>query len=102
MFAGHAHTQGHNGGWAMHPHHLIFLIPLATFLVIFTPNSRAADQIAQPDKALVLDGHVVHNLGHLSNHVSNFGLIGSQPTATSSFNTAPSARWPDPNGDDYL
>jgi len=51
------------------------------------------------DKALVIDGHVVHNANNLRNHVTNWGLIGSQPGVPTPFSSAPSARW---GGIDYL
>jgi hypothetical protein len=51
------------------------------------------------DKVLVTDGHVFHDTGNLWNHVTNFGLIGSQPTSSRPYSDAPSATW---NGVDYL
>ena len=62
----------------------------------------AADQspqISNPDKVLVTDGHVVHDVGSLENNVTNFGLIGSWPGVSTPFSSAPSARW---GGIDYL
>ncbi|MCB1182286.1 hypothetical protein KDM41_02560, partial [bacterium] len=53
-------------------------------------------------KALVLDGHVVHDVGDLWSHQSNWGLIGSMPTAGGSYSDAPSAMWPARSGVEYL
>jgi hypothetical protein len=50
-------------------------------------------------KALVTDGHVIHDVGNLQNNVTNWGLIGSWPSATTPFSHAPSARW---DGKDHL
>jgi len=54
------------------------------------------------DKDMVIDGHVFHDVGALWNHVTNFGLIGSQPSQSAPYSDAPSARWPGQDGLDYL
>ncbi len=76
----------------------------ALLLAFSTPVSSAKTESpsTQPDKALVLDGHVVHTLGNLANHVTNWGLIGSTPTRITSFSDAPSATWPAGSDEDYL
>ena len=51
------------------------------------------------DKVLIVDGSFSHMVGDLQNHVTNWGLIGSHPTMTTSYSHAPSARW---GGIDYL
>ncbi len=66
-------------------------------------NSMAAGSLAgSQDKVVVQDGHVFHNTANIWNHVTNFGLIGSMPTSSAGFSSAPSARWPGETGDDYL
>lgn len=55
-----------------------------------------------PNKAQVIDGHVVHNMGQLTNHVTNWGLIGSRPAVPSWYSDAPSATWPAGSENDYL
>lgn len=64
----------------------------------------AAQSAADPaaDKALVTDGHVVHDVGNIRHHVSNWGLIGSAPGLATSFSDAPSAMWPPGSGNEYL
>lgn len=54
------------------------------------------------EKAIVTDGHVFHDAGQMWNHVTNFGLIGSQPSSPMPYSDAPSARWPGEDGVDYL
>jgi hypothetical protein len=54
------------------------------------------------DKAAVLDGHVVHDVGQIWNHVTNWGLIGSAPGPVTPFSDAPSAQWPRLSGNEYL
>ena len=70
---------------------------LFLYATIFAADDSTS--AATQDKVLVTDGHVVHDIGDLQNHVTNFGLIGSRPTITSTFGHAPSARW---GGVDYL
>lgn len=64
------------------------------------PADRTADWPA--DKIAVIDGHVVHDAGLVWQHVTNWGLIGSAPGATSPFSDAPSAMWPIFSGNEYL
>ena len=47
-----------------------------------------------PQKALVLDGRFVHNVGELQMHVSNAGWFGSAPGGPLPFSEQPSAMWP--------
>ncbi|MDX2472316.1 MAG: T9SS type A sorting domain-containing protein [Candidatus Krumholzibacteria bacterium] len=67
-----------------------------------TSGAEPSTSPLPPDKALVTDGHVSHNLGNLANHVTNWGLIGSQPTRPSTYSHAPSATWPAGTDDLYL
>ncbi|MHB8079635.1 MAG: FlgD immunoglobulin-like domain containing protein [Candidatus Krumholzibacteriia bacterium] len=57
---------------------------------------------ASPDKTLVTDGSFVHDVGRLACNITNFGLIGSQPGAPSTFSAAPSCQWPAPGAAEYL
>jgi hypothetical protein len=80
------------------------ILTVAAFLggFIIASHLMAADLAAErpsPDKALVVDGHVRHDVGSLHNHVTNWGLIGSRPSMATPFSLAPSARW---QGIDYL
>lgn len=86
----------------MLPRRVFFFLSCCIFLATGALGADPAEQSLRPDKTLVTDGHVVHDLGRLSNHVTNFGLIGSRPTQPSPFGDAPSARWPDGDGVDYL
>jgi hypothetical protein len=43
---------------------------------------------------LELQGDHVHNCGNLLLHITNFGLIGSQPGRNTTYSGAPSAQWP--------
>jgi hypothetical protein len=51
---------------------------------------------------LELDGQNVHNVGDVWLHVTNFGLIGSQPGAPRPWSGAPSALWPAGGSTEYL
>jgi hypothetical protein len=55
-----------------------------------------------PGKALITDGSIVHDVGRLHLNVTNFGLIGSQYTAQTTYSHAPSGRWPGADGVDHL
>ncbi len=62
----------------------------------------ADKDLADPARALVLDGSFVHDAGMLRMHMSNWGLFGSMPSATFPFSFAPSAEWPAGSGVEYL
>lgn len=82
-----------------------WMIGLAIVLLQVTVAAQAADtgqSSRQPDKTLIIDGSIVHNVGALRNHVTNWGLIGSHPSVPSTFSGAPSARWPEAGVVDYL
>ncbi len=51
---------------------------------------------------VVIDGSFVHDVGRLQVNITNWGLIGSQYSAPSSFADAPSGRWPGADGIDHL
>lgn len=52
--------------------------------------------------AYTVDGEFVHNVGEIQLHMTNWGLIGSQPGTGRSWSDAPSAMWPAGSGVDYL
>ncbi len=62
----------------------------------------AATRAPQPDKVAVTDGHVVHDVGAIWHNVTNWGLLGSCPSASTTFSDAPSAMWPGGSGNEYL
>lgn len=75
------------------------------FLLLFSVQASARDRSGasdSADKAFVLDGRVVHDVGLLQNNVTNSNLIGSRPTNPSSMNHAPSGRWPGESGTNFL
>jgi len=82
-------------------HHCIVGALLALILVTY-PSHSATDTSASTDKVAVVDGHVVHDLGRIHNHATNWGLIGSWSGAGTTFSHAPSARWPGADGVDHL
>ncbi len=88
----------------MQPRHiLVAAAVLAGLMAVSVPGAAADSTISQHnDKALVTDGHVVHNVGNLWNNVTNFGIIGAWPGTSLPFSSAPSARWPGVTGSDYL
>ncbi|MEZ4389418.1 MAG: FlgD immunoglobulin-like domain containing protein [Candidatus Krumholzibacteriia bacterium] len=57
---------------------------------------------AQPDKDFVLDGSAVHDVGELWLNVTNWGLIGSQYSSSTTYSDAPSAMWPAGSGINHL
>ncbi len=84
----------------MQPRHILTAAAILGCLFVASILLAADDsQPAISDKAVVTDGHVFHDVSNLQNHVTNWGLIGSRPTISSSFSQAPSARW---GGIDYL
>lgn len=58
--------------------------------------------IKGPEGIYTLDGDFVHNVGQMHLNITNFGLIGSQPTIRATYSDAPSAMWPAGSGVDYL
>lgn len=85
----------------------------AVMLSICLPLSttRARISCPPPDKSglngeihsvLVTDGSPVHKAGQLRVHASNWGAIGSMPSAGMSYSNAPSAEWPKGSGVEYL
>jgi len=55
-----------------------------------------------PEKELITDGSIVHDVGQVHLNITNFGLLGSRPGTGAPYSEAPSARWPGASGDDYL
>ena len=87
----------------------VFVLPCCLVLAVSACPAAAGpatgSQSGQPpsaDKTIVLDGHVFHDVGLLWNNVTNFGLIGSQPTIPRPWSEAPSAQWPGERGLDHL
>lgn len=74
--------------------------------VLLIPRAGAARPAktapAAPEKILVTDGSFVHNVGRLACNITNWGLIGSQPSSASAFSDAPSCQWPAPGAAEYL
>lgn len=80
-----------------------FAAVLGTALTATAATPVAARTAASPpDKTAIIDGHVVHDAGRILNHVTNWGLVGSAPGASTPFADAPSAMWPGPSGVEYL
>ena len=55
-----------------------------------------------PGGAFILDGTYVMNVGEVQINITNWGLIGSAPSAQTPFSDAPSCQWPAGSGDEYL
>ncbi|HRX49962.1 MAG TPA: hypothetical protein P5571_01145 [Candidatus Krumholzibacteria bacterium] len=66
------------------------------------PPQARPPAAAPADKIHVLDGSTVLSLSELQVHVSNFGMIGSRHSVTSTYSDAPSAQWPAGSGVEYL
>ena len=70
------------------------------------PPGNLDPQTIDPGKdaegIFVLDGSFVHNVGELQLNITNWGLLGSTPTARRSYSNAPSAMWPAGSGVEYL
>jgi hypothetical protein len=83
---------------------VIFVLSGWLFAGAASAISPAAQRATDPpaDKAIVLDGHVVHDVGNIRHHVGNWGLIGSAPGLSTTFSDAPSAMWPPASGNEYL
>ena len=79
-------------------------------LVAASPASAAYDGPEPIDlldskdlhREFALEGEFVHNVGELQINITNWGLIGSQPSRQATFSDAPSAMWPAGSGVDYL
>jgi FlgD Ig-like domain len=55
-----------------------------------------------PQPVVVVDGSNVHNAGKVELHVTNWGEFGSEPGSANTFEFAPSFRWPNSSGAEYL
>ncbi len=90
----------------MHTRYLISLclVTLTVAWLGFAAGAKPpeADIGPAPDKELITDGSIVHDVGQVHLNITNFGLLGSRPSQSSPFSDAPSARWPGAAGDDYL
>ena len=60
------------------------------------------EDIPELQRALVLDGKSVHNVGQLQMHLLNWGEWGSRPGTGEPYSLAPSAQWPAGSGVEYL
>lgn len=80
------------------------LLPVLCSIGLVTVSTAALSSNANPTlhRELTLNGEFVHDVGEIQLHVTNFGLIGSQPGASCSFCDAPSAMWPAGSGVDHL
>ena len=81
---------------------LTHLIGLLLVLVVGSGVTWAAADDVLSNKDVVIDGHVVHDVGELGSHVTNWGLIGSMPSSSLPFSNSPSAQWPIWSGEEYL
>jgi len=72
-------------------------IMILTLMVVSTATAAEA-----PDKTLIDDGSMVHDVGSMHLNITNFGLIGSMPGAPTPMAGAPSARWPGVIGVNHL
>lgn len=54
------------------------------------------------DKGAVTDGSAVLTVGRLHLNITNFGLLGSRYSVTSTYSNAPSCQWPGGTGHEYL
>ena len=87
----------------MHSRRVAVWAAVAYLLFFLTGGALlAADDRPSSDKVAVVDGHVVHDVGRIGSHVSNWGLIGSAPGSGAPFSEAPSAMWPIWSGNEYL
>ena len=79
----------------MNSRHILTVAFILGGLIVVSVPGTAADFTAEPnqDKVIVTDGYVFHDVGNLWNHMSNFGLIGSQSTSNRPYSHAPSATW---------
>ncbi len=59
-------------------------------------------KFSSPDKAPVLNGEFVHNVGNLQMNVTNWGFFGSLPKSRYSMADVPSAQYPSGSGVEYL
>jgi hypothetical protein len=80
------------------------MLAAGMILAIAQPPAAAPPGAANdhPDKAYVVDGSVVHDVGTLWLNVTNWGLLGSQYSSNTTYSDAPSARWPESGGVDHL
>jgi hypothetical protein len=81
---------------------LTHLFILGYMLLIGSGATAATKDTVVPNKARVIDGHVIHDVGQIGSHVTNWGLIGSTPGAPAPFSDSPSAQWPIWSGNEYL
>ncbi len=88
-----------------------FLWSAIAVLVLGIPAAHAEYKGSEPIDLILskdshgefaLKGEFVHNVGELQVNITNWGLIGSQPSRQATFSDAPSAMWPAGSGVDYL
>ncbi|MCZ6766743.1 MAG: hypothetical protein O7D32_07405 [bacterium] len=65
-------------------------------------SKKEKDGFDGPQRAVVLDGSTVHNVGALQMHLFNWGEWGSHPGTAQPYSYAPSAQWPGGSGIEYL
>ena len=81
---------------------VVFSFAILTTILVITVAAAPDKGAVAPDKILIIDGSMVHDVGQLHLNITNFGLLGSRYSSPSSFSHAPSARWPGTGGIDHL
>jgi len=71
------------------------LIMLSCAMLLSMPAGGA-------DKGAVTDGSAVLTVGRLHMNITNFGLLGSRYSVSSTYSSAPSCQWPGGTGHEYL
>lgn len=77
-------------------------ILLVAFTAFAHDGAKPAKDGPGPQGIFVVNGSPVHDVGNLRVHASNWGAIGSMPSANFQFSHAPSAEWPAGSGVEYL
>ncbi len=88
----------------------LFSSTLLLLLVCVAASAQARMDVPNPIVELgynpggifELEGDFVMNVGEAQINITNFGLIGSGFSATTTFSHAPSCQWPAGSGDEYL
>jgi hypothetical protein len=79
------------------------VLPTLTLLALMAGwSTPAVAATPAAEKAYVVDGSVVHDVGRLLLNVTNWGLLGSHYSVPSPFSDAPSGRWPGAGGVNHL
>ncbi len=101
-------------GMMMHKRFIQSTVSAAAALLVLAtaPGANAKSDVPLPAdletptapgvSKLELDGDNIHNCGNVLLHITNFGLIGSQPGSNRRYSGAPSAQWPKGSPTEYL